>query len=55
MVFTLRTSGSLTNYYVPGERKFPVLQYMVCPGRALVVGTGFLNFLLMFYYNDVNE
>jgi len=28
---------------------------MVCPERALVVGTGYLNFLLMLYYNDVNE
>jgi hypothetical protein len=28
---------------------------MVCPERALVVGTGYLNFFLMLYYNDVNE
>jgi hypothetical protein len=55
MVFTLRPSGGLTKYYVPSERKFPVLQYMVCPERAFVVGTAYLNFLLMFYYNDVNE
>ena len=55
MVLTLCPSGGLTKYYLPCERKFRVLQYMVCPERALVVGTGFLNILLMFYYDDVKE
>ena len=37
------------------ERKFPALQYLVCPERALFVGTGFLIFSLMFDYDDVDE
>ena len=37
------------------ERKFPALLYLVCPERALFVGTGFLVFSLMFVYDDVDE
>jgi hypothetical protein len=55
MFLTLCPSGSLTKGYLPWERKFPALHYLVCPERALAVGTGFLNCLLMFYYDDVNE
>jgi hypothetical protein len=29
--------------------------YLVCPEHALFVGTGFLIFSLMFYYDDVDE
>ena len=42
----------LMNCYLPWERKFPELQSLVCPQHALAVGTGFLNFVLMFYCHD---
>jgi hypothetical protein len=35
MVLTLCPSGSLTKDYLPSERKFPALHYLVCPERAL--------------------
>jgi hypothetical protein len=37
------------------QRKFPALQYLVCPKRALFVGTRFLILSLMFYYDNVDE
>ena len=49
MVLTLYPRGGLTKGYLPRERRFPELQFLVFPERALAVGTGFLNFLLLFF------
>jgi len=55
MALTLYSRGGLTKGYLQRERRFPELQSLVFPERALAVGTGFLNFLLLFYYDIVNE
>jgi hypothetical protein len=55
MVFTLYPRGGLTTGYLPREHRFPELQSLVFPERALAVGTGFLNFLVLLYYDIVNE